>query len=135
PQQRAAVRLCLELDASWDSRLLGHVGTWRSPVRTPEQARALAEHIARRPGFELVGMMAYEGQIAGVADDSGPGRGAVIRRVKRRSAAELAERRALAVAAVRGVAELSFVNGGGTGSLETTTTDASVTEVAAGSGL
>src|SRR5690606_9670902 len=55
--------------------------------------------------------------------------------MKRRSAVELAERRALAVAAVRGVAELEFVNGGGTGSLESTTADDSVTEVAAGSGL
>ncbi|MBF0671668.1 MAG: amino acid deaminase/aldolase [Salinibacterium sp.] len=135
PMNRPPVRVCLELDASWDSRLLGHVGTWRSPVHTVEQARTLAEQIARRPGFALVGMMAYEGQLAGVADDSGPAGGAVIRWMKRRSAAELAERRALAVAAVRGVAELEFVNGGGTGSLETTTADDSVTEVAAGSGL
>ncbi len=35
---------------------------------TPEQARALAEEIVRRPGFELVGMMSYEGHIAGLGD-------------------------------------------------------------------
>ena len=36
---------------------------------------------------------------------------------------------------MRKVAELEFVNGGGTGSLETTHDDPSVTEIAAGSGL
>jgi D-serine deaminase-like pyridoxal phosphate-dependent protein len=36
---------------------------------------------------------------------------------------------------VRAVAELEFVNGGGTGSLEFTSSDASCTEIAAGSGL
>ncbi|MET0726516.1 MAG: amino acid deaminase/aldolase, partial [Leifsonia sp.] len=39
------------------------------------------------------------------------------------------------VAAVRKVADLEFVNGGGTGSLESTHADASVTEIGAGSGL
>jgi D-serine deaminase-like pyridoxal phosphate-dependent protein len=41
------------------------------------------------------------------------------------------------VAAVRGAAggELEFVNGGGTGSIESTTAEAAVTEVAAGSGF
>jgi D-serine deaminase-like pyridoxal phosphate-dependent protein len=48
---------------------------------------------------------------------------------------ELVERRARAVAAVREHADLEFVNGGGTGSLEFTAADASVTEIAAGSGL
>jgi len=51
------------------------------------------------------------------------------------SARELAGRRAAAVAAVREVADLEFVNGGGTGSLERTSREAAVTELAAGSGL
>lgn len=135
PARRSRVRVCLELDAAWNSRLLGHVGPWRSPVHSAADARELAARIVERPGFTLVGLMAYEGQVAGVTDDSGPARGAVVRWMKRRSVAELAERRAEAVAAVRGIAELEFVNGGGTGSLETTSAEASVTEVAAGSGL
>ena len=52
--------------------------------------------------------MAYEGQIAGVGDQP-PGRrlrGAAIRFMQRRSAAELAERRAAIVAAIREFAEL-----------------------------
>ena len=51
------------------------------------------------------------------------------------SAPELRERRAAAVAAVRAVAPLEFVNGGGTGSVEATASEPAVTEVAAGSGL
>ena len=81
--------------------------------------------------------MAYEGQIAGVGDRP-PGqrlRGAAIRFMQRRSAAELAERRAAIVAALREFAELEIVNGGGTGSLELTAAEEAVTEVTAGSGF
>jgi D-serine deaminase-like pyridoxal phosphate-dependent protein len=81
--------------------------------------------------------MSYEAQIAGVTDDP-PGRplnGALMRAVQRASGAELVERRARAIAAVRAVADLEFVNGGGTGSIERTVSEGAVTEVAAGSGL
>ena len=134
PSARAELRVCLELDASYDSKLLGHVGVRRSPVHTPAAARALAEAIVARPGFRLVGIMGYEAQIAGVTN-RGTGRGNVIRAMQKASARELAERRGSAVASVREIAELEFVNGGGTGSLESTHADASVTEIAAGSGL
>jgi len=81
--------------------------------------------------------MAYEAQIAGVGDrpPGNPAKAAIIRAMQSRSAAELAERRAEVVAAVRNVADLRFVNGGGTGSLEGTSAESSVTEVAAGSGV
>jgi D-serine deaminase-like pyridoxal phosphate-dependent protein len=55
--------------------------------------------------------------------------------MQRASARELAVRRAAVVAAVRAVAPLRFVNGGGTGSIERTAAEAAVTEVTAGSGL
>jgi D-serine deaminase-like pyridoxal phosphate-dependent protein len=137
PGRRENIRVCLELDASWNSRLLGHIGAWRSPVHSVSAARALAEKIVSRPGFSLVGMMAYEGQIAGIADRpiGHPVRGAAMRWMQRRSVRELASRRAAAVEAVGAVAELEFVNGGGTGSLETTSAELAVTEIAAGSGL
>jgi D-serine deaminase-like pyridoxal phosphate-dependent protein len=87
--------------------------------------------------MQLVALMAYEGQIAGVGNRP-PGRrtrGATIRFMQRRSGAELRKRRAEIVAAVREVAELELVNGGGTGSLETTAAEEAITEVAAGSGF
>jgi D-serine deaminase-like pyridoxal phosphate-dependent protein len=81
--------------------------------------------------------MSYEAQIAGVGDrPPGPrAKGAVIRAMQARSAAELAQRRAEVVEAVRTVTDLRLVNGGGTGSLEGTSAEESVTEVAAGSGV
>ncbi|WP_103529604.1 amino acid deaminase/aldolase [Streptomyces sp. SM12] len=137
PDPARPLRICLELDASY--RLLGgrvHLGARRSPVHSPGQALALARRIADRPGLRLVGMMAYESQIAGVGDAPAAAlRGLAVRMMQRASAAELRERRATAVAAVRSVADLEFVNGGGTGSVEGTAAEPAVTEVAAGSGL
>lgn len=133
PGKRAVIRVALELDASYRSRTLGHVGVRRSPVYTPAQAEALAEAVVARRGFRLVGMMAYEAQIAGVTNAGR--RRAPIRMMQRRSADELRERRGEAVRRVRDIADLEFVNGGGTGSIESTHADPSVTEVAAGSGL
>ncbi|MCA2214556.1 amino acid deaminase/aldolase [Jidongwangia harbinensis] len=137
PGGRPAVRICLELDASWRPGGALHVGVRRSPVHTAAQAAALARRVVSRPGFRLVGMMSYEAQIAGLGD-APPGqamRGRAIRLMQRRSWTELTDRRAAAVAAVREHAELEFVNGGGTGSLAETAADPSVTEVTAGSGL
>ncbi len=132
------VRVCIDLDAGWWA--LGgriKVGPKRSPVHTVEQAVALAREIEGREKVELAALMSYEGQIAGVGDQP-PGRrlrGAAIRAMQRRSAAELAERRAAVVAAIREFAELPIVNGGGTGSLELTSAEDAVTEIAAGSGF
>lgn len=133
PRKRAVIRVAIELDASYRSRALGHVGARRSPVYSPAQAEALAEAVSARRGFRLVGMMSYESQIAGVPN-AGPRR-AGVRAMQRASAKELSRRRAEAVRRVSDVAELEFVNGGGTGSIESTRADSSVTEIAAGSGL
>ena len=134
------IRVCLELDVSWRplaGRPLVHIGTWRSPVREPRQAAELAAVITRRPGFRLVGVMGYEGQIAGLGDapEGHPVRAQLIRFIQARSVRELNQRRTEAIRLVEAVTSLEFVNGGGTGSLESTTGDTSVTELTAGSGL
>ena len=135
-----AIRVCLDLDMSWRPLPYGpvvQVGTWRSPLRTPAEAALFAETVARRLGFSLVGVLGYEGQIAGLGD-SPPGRpvrARIIRAMQARSVAELQQRRAEAVRRIRALAPIEFVNGGGTGSLESTAADKSVTELAAGSGL
>jgi len=38
PGARECSHVCLELDASWNPRVLGHLGTYRSPVFTVEDA-------------------------------------------------------------------------------------------------
>jgi D-serine deaminase-like pyridoxal phosphate-dependent protein len=132
------IRVCIELDVSWWT--LGgrvKVGAKRSPIRTPDQARALAREIVRRPGVELAALMGYEAHIAGLGDSplGKRAQGPAIRFVKRRSAAEISERRAEVVAAVREVAPVPIVNGGGTGSIHTTREEDVITEITAGSGF
>jgi D-serine deaminase-like pyridoxal phosphate-dependent protein len=125
------VRVCLDVDASLR---LGpvHLGVRRSPVHRPEQAAEAAAVVARQPGVELVGLMFYDAQIAGLPDAS-----PAVRWVKRRSAADLAQRRTAVHRAVHAVLgrPLTLVNAGGTGSLEVDASDPVVTELTAGSGL
>jgi D-serine deaminase-like pyridoxal phosphate-dependent protein len=136
---REEIRVCLELDTSL--RLLGgrvRIGALRSPLRDPAQLAELARSVGRRPGFRLVGLMAYEGHIAGVGDSVAGRRlrSGAIRLMQAAARKELAERRGAVVRAVRAVApELEFVNGGGTGSVQHTAAEDAVTEIAAGSGL
>jgi D-serine deaminase-like pyridoxal phosphate-dependent protein len=133
------IRLCLELDTAL--RLLGgrvRIGARRSPLREPAQLAELARSIARRPGFRLVGLMAYEGHVAGVGDSLAgrPVRSRAIRLMQSAARRELADRRSAVVRAVRAVTpDLEFVNGGGTGSVQHTAAEDAVTEIAAGSGL
>ena len=133
------IKVCLELDTAL--QLFGgrvRIGALRSPLREPAQLAELARSVARRPGFRLVGLMAYEGHVAGVGDALAgqPLRSRAIRLMQTAARKELAERRAAVVRAVRAVApELEFVNGGGTGSVQYTAAEDSVTEIAAGSGL
>jgi D-serine deaminase-like pyridoxal phosphate-dependent protein len=116
-----------------------YFGVRRSPIKTPNDALALARAIASDPnGLKLIGLMGYEGQIAGLQDDV-PGQGVrntLLKILKRSSIAEISKRRGATVAALRSAGfGLDFVNGGGTGSLESTRADASVSEVTVGSGL
>ena len=126
-----SARVCIEVDLRW----LGRVGPKRSPIRTPAEAASLAAAATSR-GFTVAGVMGYEGHIAGVGDrPANRVRGAAIRAMQRASVKEIATRRADIVAAVREVADLEFVNGGGTGSLHTTSKEDAVTELTAGSGF
>jgi D-serine deaminase-like pyridoxal phosphate-dependent protein len=136
----AEIRVCLELDVSWRPlahRPMVHIGTRRSPLHTAGQAVQFARTVVGRAGFRLVGLMGYEGQIAGLPDapPGHPVRARLIRLIQDRSARELGLRRADAVRLILDLTSLEFVNGGGTGSLESTAGDASVTELTAGSGL
>src|SRR4051794_2128202 len=111
---RVPVRLCLEVDLSYPL-LRGRVkvGVKRSPIRTPEQAAALAREIEKRPQMKLVGLMGYEAHIAGLGDrPPGWARAKAIGTLQRRSVDEIAERRGEGGA---GVAPFPIVDGGGAG--------------------
>ncbi|MFT4289235.1 amino acid deaminase/aldolase [Nocardioides sp.] len=131
----AEVKVAIDVDAGLDLRVT-RVGPRRSPVTDAAAAEALAR-ASQRPGFRLVGVMTYEGQVAGVPDMV-PGqrmRSAVVRRLKSLSVGQLADRRREVAAAIARVTKLEFWNAGGSGSLETSAADPIVTELTAGSGL
>ncbi|WP_045823783.1 alanine racemase [Williamsia herbipolensis] len=142
PVRAHPIRVAIDLDASLDAPLVGHIGVHRSPVHSVDDAVALARAIVARPGVTLVGVMSYEAQIAGVGDaapgglgSGAPLRNRLIRTMQTASMAELRRRRGAAVAAIGELCDLEFVNAGGTGSLEVTAADPSVTDIAAGSGF
>ena len=136
---KAEVPVCLDVDVGWwpMGGKLVRVGPKRSPVRTPARARQTAEEIEGRPGTRLAGLMAYEGQIAGVGDSvpGRPVRSAAIRWMQSASERDIRSRLPKIIESVRKVAELEFVNGGGTGSLARTAAAGVVTELSAGSGF
>lgn len=134
PGSRPEVRVAIDVDASLRSPSLGHVGVRRSPLHSASDVAAFARQVVRRRGFRLVGLQMYEAQIAGQGDAAGPD-APVIRMVQSRSRDELRRRRAEIAEAMTQVAPLEFLNGGGTGSLEFTGSDESLTEATAGSGL
>lgn len=130
------LRVALDIDAGL--RVAGqHVGPKRSPLFDVDGVMELARTVVERVGFRLVGVMTYEGQVAGVPDDV-PGqraRSSVVRRIKQASLSQLAQRRQQLDLQLRNLVELEFWNAGGSGSVEATAADGAVTEVAAGSGL
>lgn len=134
PGSRPEVRVAIDVDASLRSAALGHIGVRRSSLYTAADVAGFARKVVRRPGFRLVGLQMYEAQIAGQGDAAGPD-APVIRMVQARSRDELRRRRAEIADAMLGIAPLEFLNGGGTGSLEFTGSDESLTEATAGSGL
>lgn len=131
------LHLCMDIDLSSD--FLGlHFGVWRSSIFNKEQALKIFDKIQESKNLKLSGVMGYEAQIAGVGDNY-PGqllKNAVVRVLKKRSIREIINRRKEIVMTLKSKgAELRFVNGGGTGSLESTTEEDVLTEVTVGSGF
>jgi len=138
-EQGVTIDVVLELDVSLRAaRGHVHLGARRSPLREAEQIEALARHAAQLEGVRVVGLMGYEAQIAGVPDRSPFDRWMNPLKVAMKAASrpDVHRRRGEAVAALaRAGVEVQVVNGGGTGSLESTGRDTSVTELTAGSGF
>ncbi|MGL5441574.1 MAG: alanine racemase, partial [[Mycobacterium] stephanolepidis] len=125
-ETNAPIPVCLDIDAGWrplDGPV--HLGPKRSPVRTPEQAAALADLVCATPGLRLAAIMAYDGQIAGVGDivPGNPWYQLAVRGMQDSSLRELGQRlpRILDAVSARlraaGAPPLELVNSGGTGSL------------------
>jgi len=139
--QRHSIRLKVVLCIDMSFRPLGgrvHLGVRRSPLHSKEDVLELAGQVGRTPGVVFHGLMGYEAQIAGLQDDNPFDRkmNGLKAYVKKLSVAEVRERRADIVHHLtkHGLPP-TIVNGGGVGSLDTTTAETGVTEVTAGSGF
>jgi D-serine deaminase-like pyridoxal phosphate-dependent protein len=134
-EMNITAEICIDLDMSTRFPFL-HFGVHRSPLNTPEQAVDLYHKIKQFKNVQLAGIMGYEAQIAGVGDANSSGifKNMAVRLMKQYSARQLAVRREKTVEALmKEGANLRIVNGGGTGSLETTHQENCVNEVTVGS--
>lgn len=129
--------LCIDIDMS--TSFYGfHFGVRRSPIKETKDLVPLLTQILQSLNVRLEGIMGYEAQIAGVGDDAKNRflKNKVIQYLKKKSLNEIANKRKEIVKYIeKDGYHLEFVNGGGTGSLESTSKEKVVTEVTVGSGF
>lgn len=129
--------VCIDIDLSVDFGPL-HFGVWRSSIMRPKRLADFLNAIKEMDHVKLEGLMGYEAQIAGLGDQvpSQTVKSAIVRLLKKRSLPKVRQWRAEAVDQIRRAAySLSFVNGGGTGSVRLTSEEKDITEIAVGSGF
>jgi len=130
-------RLCIDVDVTWKPFGL-HLGVYRSPVSTVAELEAVLDYVLQSDYAMVAGIMAYEAQVAGIGERNpySSWLNPVRRLVKKYSVRDVEKKRGLIARVLedKGVTP-EFFNGGGTGSIFTTTLDASVTETAMGSGF
>lgn len=131
------IPICMDLDVSSDFPGL-HFGVYRSSLCTIDSVKGYLKMLPKYPFVNLRAIMGYEAQIAGVGTQA-PNQAVknrLIRILQSRSIKEIRNRRGKAIELVKeAVGVLDFVNGGGTGSIEVTSAEEGVTEIAAGSGF
>jgi D-serine deaminase-like pyridoxal phosphate-dependent protein len=132
----AAVDASLVIPVVLDFDLANHwaflfFGARRSWISSAERLSQILDQLTKCSALKLDGVMGYEAQIAGVSD-----RTPLYRFLKARAQSHVFQARGEWVKQVQARGHsLRFVNGGGTGSIESTKRDESVTEIAVGSGL
>jgi D-serine deaminase-like pyridoxal phosphate-dependent protein len=126
------VDLPFAIDLDLSNRWPGlYFGVRRSWISSPERMSQLLKGVRKYSKLKLIGAMGYEAQIAGVSD-----RLNLYTFLKNRAAPSVRKKREAFVAQLKAEGfQLRFVNGGGTGSFESTRLDTSVTELCAGSGF
>lgn len=131
------MKVCLDLDMSVSFPGI-YFGVYRSPLKSGDDVRRLMDQVNSMRHIQVVGLMGYEAQIAGLGDRP-DGRfdlkTVAIALLKKQSIRKIGKRRRQVVEVLRQFTEVSLVNGGGTGSLESTREEDVVTEVTVGSGF
>ncbi len=132
------IGVCIDVDVSWQPAAEVWIGTRRSALRERDEARRLGALVAATPGLHVVGVSAWEAQLARPA-----GRGpaawfsAPFRGIMRSRSAELASarRREVVDALKEDGHPIAMVVGGSTGSMRTVIEDTTVTDIPIGEGI
>ncbi len=125
----SGLKLCIDLDMSLEIPGL-NFGVFRSSQKNMSDLKKLKMLIGNSKN-NVVGMMGYEAQLAGVPDEMGL-LTFLIKFLKRLSKKRVEKYRRLAL---REFSEVKFFNGGGTGSVGFSPFDPSINEVTIGSGF
>jgi D-serine deaminase-like pyridoxal phosphate-dependent protein len=130
-------RICIEIDMSWRPAGL-HLGVYRSPIRTLDNFISLFEKISNSKNLDLSGLMGYEAQIAGMGERNpySPLLNPIKRFIKSMSVKDVWHKRLDVSEYIKSKGyNISFFNGGGSGSLLSTLKEPWITEVTVGSGF
>jgi D-serine deaminase-like pyridoxal phosphate-dependent protein len=128
--QHTRIPIVIDVDMSWRPIRAVHLGVRRSPLREPSDVVALARAVAAGDGLRFHGILGYEAQVAGLQDRP------LFRAVKRGSRPAIAATRARVLEALTAAGlPPALVNGGGTGSVDWSSTDKTLSEVTIGSGV
>ncbi len=130
-KHQSVMDICIDIDLSLELPTL-RFGVYRSSLNSIKKLKAFLNELKKCPRLNLVGLMGYEAQIAGVMDKNSIG----IKILKKISHRKLASFRKECVELIKNEGyRLQFINGGGTGSLFETGKENCVTEITVGSGL
>jgi D-serine deaminase-like pyridoxal phosphate-dependent protein len=123
--------LQIALDLNMSTQHLGiYFGVKRSSLSRLEQVKTMLEHLKKYPLLKLTTVMGYEAQVAGVADLNKP----LLQLLKKLSTPKFIQFRQTAVELIKSYGhQLSYINGGGSGSLKVSESDECLTEITAGS--
>lgn len=135
-EQEVKVNVCIDLNLSIKTPIV-YFGTRRSSITTVDDASLLIDQLQAMSSLEIVGVMGYEAQLAGVQNQpKNKAKGLMIQQLQQQTKEKVTKLRQQMVALVKQkVGDLQFVNGGGTGSLVFTANSKEVTEVTIGSGF
>ncbi|PNK59558.1 alanine racemase [Psychrobacter sp. FDAARGOS_221] len=132
---QTTIEVCLDINMSMPLPKL-YFGTKRSALMSKKDVKNLLKHIKKQRHIKVAALMGYEAQIAGLPEHL-PGKtrlSPAIKMLKQRSKKQVSQRRGSLVKwLTKQGFDLKLVNGGGSGSMDFTSSQPEVTEITVGS--
>ncbi len=129
------LRICIDVNMSSKFPAV-YFGTQRSSITSAKKLKYLLKKYRKSVNTQVVGVMGYEAQIAGLAElaKGKESLAPIIRLLKIRSKKHVAKLRQDCVKVLQTIKpDVEFVNGGGSGSMQWTCSQPEVTEISVGS--